>query len=329
MAASAEILGGMTCMVLYEETNPQDVSSEVVNTVLRRFFPSISSNEAKFLYHGTYNVFEVREEYIFRFPDKALFNQQGFDLIQREQESLVFLRPLLSVNIPHFIHVSSNPKMPFAGYRKISGSSLNRCFHKATPGQRKQLAQQLGSFLSELHSFEIYQAFLSKWSTDFNPAAYRQYWENIFVKVRENLYSQFSFAQKEWFNSLFTNFLEEPGNFRFTPRVIHGDFDTSNILVDSRSFRITGIIDFEDLGVWDPAADFLFYGEGLDFIEQLIASYQGPLGDNLEQRMYFLENRKPLSYLLTGLEWEYPQMIDVGFKMLEERMQTDYPCYIG
>ncbi|MHA2493860.1 MAG: phosphotransferase family protein [Candidatus Hodarchaeales archaeon] len=314
-------------MVLYEEMNPQDVSSEVVKTALRRFFPSISSNEAKFLYHGTYNVFEVREEYIFRFPDKALFNQKGFDLIQREKQVLAFLRPHLSVDIPQFIYVSSNPKIPFVGYRKIPGNSLNRCFHRATPDQRKQLAQQLGSFLSELHSFEIYQAFLSKWPTNFTPAAYRQYWEKYFLNVSENLYSRFSSTQKEWVANLFTNFLEEPENFRFIPRVVHGDFDTSNILVDPRSFRITGIIDFEDLGVWDPAADFLFYDEGLDFIEQLLASYQGPLGDNLEQRMYFLENRKPLSYLLTGFEWEYPQMIDAGFKMLEERMKTDYPCY--
>ncbi|MFW9917309.1 MAG: phosphotransferase family protein [Candidatus Thorarchaeota archaeon] len=314
-------------MTLYEETNPQDVSSEVVKAVLSRFFPSISTNEAQFLYHGTHNVFEVRGEYIFRFPDRMLFNQKGFDLIQREKEALAFLRPFLSVDIPHFIYVSSNPKIPFAGYRKISGSSLNRCFHQATPEQRKQLAEQLGAFLSELHSFEIYQAFLSKWPTNFTPATYRQYWENIFVKVREKLFSQFSFAQKEWITSLFTNFIEEKENFRFAPRVIHGDFDTSNILVDSHSFRITGIIDFEDVGVWDPAGDFLFYGEGLDFIKHLIASYQGPLGDNLEQRMNFLVNRQPLCYLLTGFEWKYPQMIDFGFKMLEERMKTDYPCY--
>jgi aminoglycoside 2''-phosphotransferase len=316
-------------MVLYEETNPQDVSSKVVKAVLRRFFPVITSNEAKFLYHGTYNVFEVRGEHIFRFPDRALFNQKGYDLIQREKQVLAFLRPFLTVDIPQFIYVSSNPKIPFVGYRKISGNSLNRCFHQATPDQRNHLAQHLGSFLSELHSFEIYQAFLSNWPTNFTTTTYRQHWEKLFLDIGKNLYSRFSSPQKEWVTSLFTNFLEEPGNFRFNPRVVHGDFDTSNILVDPRSFRITGIIDFEDLGVWDPAADFLFYGEGLDFIKQLIDSYQCPLGDNLVQRMYFLENRKPLIYLLTGVKWKYPQMIDAGFKMLDERMQTDYPCYKG
>lgn len=71
---------------------------------------------------------------------------------------------------------------------------------------------------------------------------------------------------------------------RFPPRVVHRDFDTSNIIVDPRNYDVMGVIDFEEVSVWDPAADLLFFGEGESFIEDLLTSYSLPLGPNLDER---------------------------------------------
>ncbi|MFX0201415.1 MAG: hypothetical protein ACFFCW_35310, partial [Candidatus Hodarchaeota archaeon] len=86
----------------YEETNPRDIPLDIVETALRKFFPAITRKEIKFFYHGTYNVFRVKQDYIFRFPDKSLFGRKGFDLIQRENEVLNLLRSYLSISIPKF-----------------------------------------------------------------------------------------------------------------------------------------------------------------------------------------------------------------------------------
>jgi len=307
-------------MAFYEETNPCDVPLVVVRNVVRRFFPAIKDEEIIFLYHGSYNVFEIREDYIFRFPEKSLFGRKGFDLIQRENEILDLLRPKISLEIPQFVYLSSDPKIPFVGYRKISGQSLSRIFHKATHEQKMLIAKQLGNFLSELHSPKIYRL---NWPTEFSPAIYRNSWKKVFLETREKLFPLFSIAQKEWVTHLFTDFLEDTGNFCFTPRVVHGDLDVTNILVDSDSFRITGIIDFEETGVYDPAVDFLFFQEGQEFIEHLQACYKGPQDSRFGQRMEFLWKRIPLIYLLTGVDHMNPRMIDAGFEMLKERMIND------
>ena len=57
-------------MITYEESNPSDVDINHVIKEFSKFIPNISKNEIKFLYHGTYNVFEVKTKYIFRIPDR-------------------------------------------------------------------------------------------------------------------------------------------------------------------------------------------------------------------------------------------------------------------
>ncbi len=306
-------------MAYFEETNPCDIAIETVMRVLTEFFP-IKVDDINFLYHGTYNVFEVGDDYIFKFPDRSLRNEKGLKLILREREVQDFLRPFLSFEIPRFEYVSSDPSMPFVGYRKIRGISLSRCFNKADLDQALSLARRLGAFLSELHSPRVYEAFIENWSSDFTPETHRRYWQDHYQRLRKEVFPRLNLVQREWVDELFTGFLEDDGNFRFEPRVVHCDFDTTNIIVNPESFEVRGIIDFEETGVWDPAADFLFFREGSEFIGEILASYSLPLGSNIESRMRFLYDRQPLIYLLTGYEWNYPNMVDAGFGMLRDRM---------
>ncbi|GAH43787.1 unnamed protein product, partial [marine sediment metagenome] len=39
-------------------------------------------------------------------------------------------------------------------------------------------------------------------------------------------------------------------------------------LVDPKTFKITGIVDFEESRIYDPAVDFLFYDEGDVFLRE-------------------------------------------------------------
>lgn len=264
----------------------------------------------------------MKLEYIFRFPGQSFFNQSGFDLIKREYQLLDLLHPFISVNIPQFLYLSSDPKTPFVGYRKIPGKSLSQCVDKATTEQKKQLAKPIGGFLSNLHSHDIYKIFTTKWPSNFSPDTYRDYWMNFYDKVREKIYPRFTSSQKDWVTGLFSAFLGDKHNFRFIPRISHCDFDTSNILVDPTTFHLTGIIDFEETRVWDPAADFLFHDEALNSINELLVYYAHPLGANFEQRMHFLRKKCPLIYLLTGIDLKYPRMIEAGFEMLNVEMNT-------
>jgi hypothetical protein len=135
---------GSVFLTSYEENNPRDVPMGLVMDVLRGFFPDLREPDVSFLYHGTYNVFDVGGEYIFRFPDRSLFDEAGLGLLRREGEVLNLLRPHLSVEVPRFEFLSDDPGMPFAGYRKIAGVSLSRCLREAGEAQRASVARRIG-----------------------------------------------------------------------------------------------------------------------------------------------------------------------------------------
>ncbi|HUS77809.1 MAG TPA: phosphotransferase [Patescibacteria group bacterium] len=306
----------------FEESNPRDVPMDVVLGALRRIFPGIRESEVRFHYHGTYNVFEVRGEYIFRFPDRSLFNEEGYELIRREAEVLEVLRPHIDLEIPRFEYFSDDPGTPFVGYWKIPGVSLSRCFGEADEGRLQEVAERLGGFLSGLHSEEAFRAFTDRWPSEFDMDVYRRHWEERYERIRKKVYSLLDPDQRDWIDALFTGFISDDDNFRFTPRVVHGDFDTSNVLVDPSSLEVTGVIDFEETGLWDPAADLLFFREGEAFIEGILSSYSQALGPNIEERRRFLYRRGPLIYMLTGVELERPELINAGLRMLKYQMRS-------
>lgn len=310
--------------MFYEETNPPNISFSEVMRLLRVCFPNIKEHEVRFHYHGSYNVFEVKGEYIFRFPDKIFFGGvKGFNLNQRELKVLDLIREYISLRIPKPIYVSSDPNNPFIGYEKINGISLSRCFDRTNENDQKNIADQLGKFLSELHSSKVYQKICTTWKNEqeFNPSQYQCHWQNYFEKVQENGYPLLNTKQIQWTSQIFLDFLEEKENFDFTPTVVHRDFDTSNVLVDPTTFEVTGIIDFEETGVYDPAGDFIFYDEGDFFLNHLLASYSEVKDRNFKNRMKFLYCRAGLIYILTGLEGSIPKMVEYGLQLVNKRMK--------
>ncbi len=310
-------------MNFYEESNPPDMPLSQIMNLIKPYFTQIKEEEVKFLYHGSYNVYEIKEKFIFRFPDKVFFNENGLDLIQREQKILKLIRGNISLQVPKPLYVSSDPINPFVGYKKINGISLSRCFHNTNLEDQKNIAKQLGKFLSELHSLNVYQKVCTIWKSEqgFNSSQYKRYWQDYFEKVKEKAYPLLLSKQKQWVSQIFLNFLEDKKNFDFIPIVAHRDFDITNIIVNPATFEVTGIIDFEETGVYDPAADFLFYNEGTTLLNHLLSHYTGTKDRNLQNRMRFLYCCSGLIYILTGLDYNIPKMIDYGFHLLRERIE--------
>ncbi|NIV40422.1 MAG: phosphotransferase, partial [Anaerolineae bacterium] len=74
--------------------------------------------------------------------------------------------------------------------------------------------------------------------------------------IREKLFGFMRSDARSWAAGHFEDFLSDEDNFRYQPVLKHSDFGPSNILFDSETQRVSGIIDFGSSGLGDPAYDF-------------------------------------------------------------------------
>ncbi|MEJ2296567.1 MAG: phosphotransferase, partial [Candidatus Lokiarchaeota archaeon] len=261
-------------------------------------------------------------------PDKSFRNQEGIDLILREVKILQHFRKYVLVSIPDPKYISIDPDCPFMGYEKIEGVPLHRLFNKIPREKKLQIANDIGKFLTHLHSKKLCKDAITHNLGDHNFTChkYKKNLEQYFNTIRTTIFSLLNESQKHWIDNLFTSFLGNKANFKFNFSIIHGDFDTSNILVDPHSFLIRGIVDFEESRIYDRAADFLFYDEGKFFLKQILAGYKESIDDHFEDRMRFLYGVSCLGYFLFGIKHNLPDLINRGFQLLKKRMDL-FPKY--
>jgi aminoglycoside phosphotransferase (APT) family kinase protein len=72
-----------------------------------------------------------------------------------------------------------------------------------------------------------------------------------------------------------------------TPSFIHLDFRGNNLLVDPESGRLTGVIDWGNAAIGDPALDFMWLvvWRGWSFMEAVLSNYSLPVDDDFIQRV--------------------------------------------
>jgi len=309
-------------MTFFEETRAADIPLTEVIDAIYGFFPDLEKTDIKFFYHGTYNVFEVKNQFIFRIPDKAFRNHKGVKLIKNELKILHHIQKYVSVAIPDPIYLSIDPDCPLMGYEKIEGIPLSKCYYRTSNNEKIKIAKEVSKFLSDLHSDELLKDAISKQIVEptFSCEIYQKNWEKYLEKIKLTIFKSMNSNQKKWITNLFNSFFNEKENFNFKYTIVHGDFDTSNILVNEKTFEITGIVDFEESRIYDPAVDSLFYEEGDIFLRELLSNYKGLLETNFEQRMKFLYGRSSLGYIEFGAENDLPNMIEAGFQKLNFAM---------
>ena len=309
-------------MVFFEENRSADISKAEIVKSLYCFFADIQETDIRFFYHGSYNVYEVKNQYIFRIPDIHFRNIKGIRLIQNEIKMLYHIQKYVSVPIPEPIYISFDPDCPLMGYEKIEGVPLSRCFYKVSRNQKLRIAREIGEFLSELHSDDLYQSAIRNQIVDdiFSCDKYKSEWEDYFERAQKKIFQMLTPNQKDWINNLFNTFLSKDVNFNFRYSIIHGDFDITNIVVDPHSLKITGIVDFEESRIYDPAADFLFFDEGDIFLNNIFLSYKRNIDSQFQERMKFLYGRSCLGYIEFGMENNLPDMIEAGIKLLKNKI---------
>ncbi|HPH97797.1 MAG TPA: phosphotransferase [Anaerolineaceae bacterium] len=225
---------------------------------------------------GQFNdIVLINESLLFRFPRSAEV-AGGY---APQAALLDFLAKRLPLPIPEILYTHLEAvdwREKFLGYRLIQGKPLFRQELQAIEDELalRQMAGQLAGFLRALH--QIPPASLPAALPVQDEAGF---WEDFFRGVRRDLFPHMRPDARREVDAYFERYDSQPELNRFQPALRHGDFGGSNILYDPQTLRISGIIDFESLGVGDPAADaagLMTYGEA--FFEMCVEAYP-ELGD--------------------------------------------------
>lgn len=268
---------------------------------LREAYPDLTIETVRLNSQGWSNqVLIVNERLIFRFPR----SKQALHEMEVEVAILQGIQEYITLPIPNPIYYNTASQVVghvFMGYSMLPGEPLWRDTFAAIDDEEilNRLAQQLGTFLQELHNVPVSSAIAGGVP---NRMRQREEWAAVYEEMQGVLLSQMIPAARRHAVRRFEMFLSDASNFNYGPCLTHRDFATSNILVSSLPLHISGIIDFGRSGLADPAIDFagILYGYGEPFLERFFPVY--PQIETAFNRARFYNESFALETALSAIE---------------------------
>lgn len=194
-------------------------------------------------------TFDLDRELIVRFPR----NDSVGLATHRELSLLPELAPALSFAIPVPSHVGTWRDRPFFAYPRVAGTAFGNAF-----GGRElpsAFASTLGGMLGELHAFPVERAAhllrLGRPET-----VWLGRYEDLWPTVRDVALPEMDRELADQVTRRYHRLIGDPP--AFPPCLVHDDLGPEHVLVDDTGMP-TGVIDFEDASVGDPAVDLTWW----------------------------------------------------------------------
>ena len=257
---------------------------------IREEFPQIKFKTVKQITGGLDHVVLILDDkYVFRFPKNDYYKKK----IKVEMKLLSKLQKKTS-KIPYYKFVPNDQS--FGGYPLIDGEPLSaKKFNNFTNQQKKQLANELADFLTALHKTPISKAkkigLKFEWSHQDELKQYKERRKHI-IKVLN---------QKEL--CFVDNLMEKYVSLKLPKNcLVHHDLSEDYIL--AKNNKLSGIIDFGDSSLNDPAVDFAWFWElGEDFVQKVYKRYDG----RKDEEFLF---RSQLYNIVMCLSWIFHGVVD-------------------
>jgi aminoglycoside phosphotransferase (APT) family kinase protein len=251
-------------------------------------------------------VLEVDGDWIVRIP-----RREGVrEWLQTEIGLLPELAPTLPAPIPRFEHVSA---LQAVAYRKLPGSPADTT--------RPRLGRELGRFLAALHAFPVERARelgAPSYDVDWRER-YRSFADEVLARADPLLGDDRDAA-----HAMVDEYLGDDANFAFTPRLVHADLGPEHVLADGD--ELTGVIDWGDTRVGDPALDFAWtlHGTSPDFATAVLDAYGGD-DPSLAERALFFHRLGPWYELHYGLYYDRAELAESGLAGVRTRLPGRIP----
>lgn len=142
--------------------------------------------------------------------------------------------------------------------------------------------------------------------------------------VRNIVFPILNNGEKLWVEKLFESFFVTLREGSFIPRVIQGDIMPEHIIVNPKSHKLVGIIDFGDVSVGDPAYDFAFLSRyGKDFLTETYKNYKLQRDEHFEERRKFYDQRLYVTNLEHSLVRNEAKNLKIQLKQLKDFLKSD------
>jgi aminoglycoside 2''-phosphotransferase len=288
---------------------------KVFQDIIRRLYPNIKDEHIRIFDDGwDYVVFVIDGQKAIRFPRRQ-------DYAEKLPVEVAFLNHFsgqFPVSVPDLtLYIDEKTGSPYVTYDFIPGvqfkKNISGTFSKE---ELRQTAGQIGSFLDKLHSLSVDKAK----KLGVRQVESLKTWRSKFEKIKTKVFPHISGPEQDWATSIFQNFfttvLENPMPFT----VIHSDIMPEHIIVNPKTHTLSGIIDFGDIEIGDPAYDFAFLAKyGNDFLKWTYEAYKKPKDSAFEIRRQFYLDR----LALTNLE----HSIEIKDQTMTEKHKTELSAY--
>ncbi|XVQ84712.1 phosphotransferase family protein [Microbispora siamensis] len=275
--------------------------------LLARHLPGYAVRTVEWLGEGQDNAaYEVNGELVVR-QSKIDDQDLRSEAVRREAALLAAVSELSPLPVPQPILVDEEAGV--LAYRKLPGRPLN--LHPVREPAR--LAAPLGGFLSRVHAapVERMEAFVPR-------DAYQM---SELLEEAEGHYRDIVAHVPPAARRLVEGFLgtaapAEPGVLTFC----HNDLGSEHLLVDAETSAVTGVIDWTDAAVADPAYDLaLVYRDlGPEVYERTLAHYQGRHDGAGHERAVFYARCALLEDVAYGLQTGARPYADAGLAHLTQ-----------
>ncbi|MEO7033157.1 MAG: aminoglycoside phosphotransferase family protein [Polyangiaceae bacterium] len=241
-------------------------------------------------------AYEINGELVVRLSN-VIPDSLRAETVKREADLLAAVGSISTLPVPKPVFMS--PEEGCLAYFKLPGVSLLELARQHQSTWEPSVARALGGFLTALHgtSIETVVAFANREHVEL--VEWRAEAADCYSRVCAEIPAPYRLAHEAFLASP----VAEPS---YTAVFSHNDLGIEHVLVDPVTREVTGIIDWSDAAIVDPANDFglLLRDLGPAALDLALCGYRGHTNDiaALRERAQFYARCKVLEDLAYGLE---------------------------
>lgn len=198
------------------------------------------------------SAYTVNGHWVFRFPRRRIARA----LLENEVRLLPRLAPLLPVSIPVPVWVGQpegDYPYPFAGYARLPGTTA--CAVAWSEAERARTAPVLGGFLAALHGVPVTDEDVARGPGDTMGRADLPRRAPLLLERLAELDGVLPESEVAAVREMVARRVDTPA-WAQRPCWVHGDLYPRHLLVDA-AHRVTGVLDWGDVHLGDPAVDLM------------------------------------------------------------------------